>query len=69
MGSKRKILIVEDDSAIARGLQQIADPGHVTISESVYDAIRGKIRLRTLRVDSRTVRNIKQPVMVYRGTI
>ena len=58
-----------DTINIAARLQQIATPGHITISESVYDAIRGKIKVRTLRVGSRKVKNIKQPVMVYRVTI
>ncbi len=58
-----------DTVNIAARLQQIATPGHITISESVYDAIRGKLKARTLRVGSRKVKNIKQPVMVYRVTI
>jgi class 3 adenylate cyclase len=47
----------------------MATPGHITISESVYQAIRGKMKANTLKIGRRRVKHIKQPVTVYRVTI
>ena len=58
-----------DTINIAARLQQIATPGQITISESVYDAIRGKVKVHTLRVGRRKVKNIRQPVTVYRVSV
>lgn len=58
-----------DTINIAARLQQIAVPGHLNISESVYDAIRGRLKIRTFNLGSRKVKNIKQPITVFRVTI
>lgn len=58
-----------DTINIAARIQQLSPAGRVTISDSVYTAIKNKIRLRTVSMGERRVKNIKEPVKVYRVTV
>jgi class 3 adenylate cyclase len=54
---------------IAARLQQIAAPGHISISGSVVAALQGKMRVRITKQGNRRVKNIRQPIAVYRVDI
>jgi class 3 adenylate cyclase len=55
-----------DPVNIAARLQQICPPGGILVSESVVDAAKGRLRARAVRVGRRRVKNIRQPVTVFR---
>ena len=54
---------------IAARLQQIAVPGHINVSEGVFDVIKGRLKITTMNLGSRRVKNIKQPITVYRLSV
>lgn len=58
-----------DTVNIASRLQQFASPDQMAISESVREAIRSKLGVKTTKVGRKHFKNIKQPVGVYRITI
>ncbi|MDH3251204.1 MAG: response regulator [Ignavibacteria bacterium] len=51
---------------IAARLQQIAEPDTIALSESVHDAVHGKMTVVLHRVGVRRVKNISTPITVYR---
>lgn len=51
---------------VAARLQAIADPGSVFISRAVYEQVRGKLELPYEFVGERKLKNILDPVSVYR---
>jgi DNA-binding response OmpR family regulator len=51
---------------IAARLQQIAKTDTIALSESVHDAVHGKMTVRLHRVGLRRVKNISTPITVYR---
>ncbi len=53
---------------IAARLQQLAKPDTIAVSESVHDAIHGKMTIKVQRVGARHVKNISTPITVYRIT-
>ncbi len=54
---------------IAARLQQISKPDHVTISESVYGSMKGKMSGHAKRLGTKELKNIKQPMVVYSITV
>lgn len=54
-----------DSVNIAARLQQIATPGCVTVSDSVFIAIRHKIDCHAASLGERFVKNIQDPVVIY----
>lgn len=54
---------------IAARIQQIATAGRVTISDSVFSAIKNKVNLKVVSLGERRVKNIKQPVKVYKVSV
>jgi DNA-binding response OmpR family regulator len=54
---------------IAARLQQIAMPGHINVSEGIFDVIKGRTKIRTANLGARKVKNIKQPITVYRLSV
>jgi DNA-binding response OmpR family regulator len=54
---------------IAARLQQIAAPGHINVSEGVFDVVKGRTKMKTKSLGSRKVKNIKQPITVYRLSV
>lgn len=53
---------------IAARLQQLAKPDTIAVSESVHDAIHGKMTVKVQRMGARHVKNISTPITVYRIT-
>jgi adenylate cyclase len=65
--------VIHDDSRIygdginiAARLEALAEPGGVLVSNTVYDQVRGKLPLTFEDVGERQVKNIEQPVRMYR---
>jgi len=58
--------IYGDGINIAARLEALADPGGVLVSNTVHDQVRGKLPLTFEDVGQRQVKNIEQPVWVYR---
>ena len=58
--------IYGDGINIAARLEALADPGGVLVSNTVHDQVRGKLPVAFEDVGERQVKNIEQPVRVYR---
>ena len=65
--------VIHDDSRIygdginiAARLEALAEPGGVLVSNTVYDQVRGKLPFTFEDVGERQVKNIEQPVRMYR---
>jgi TolB-like protein/class 3 adenylate cyclase/cytochrome c-type biogenesis protein CcmH/NrfG len=58
--------IYGDGINIASRLEALADPGGVLVSNTVYDQVRGKLPVAFEDAGERAVKNIEQPVRVYR---
>jgi adenylate cyclase len=58
--------IYGDGINIAARLEALAEPGGVLISSTVYDQVRGKLPLTFEDAGERQVKNIEQPVRMYR---
>jgi adenylate cyclase len=68
------VLVEEDDIYgegvnIAARLQQIAEPGGIVISASVYEQVRARLALGFDALGSQYVKNISDPVLSYRVRI
>src|SRR5262245_14713412 len=67
-------VIVEGDDLygdgvnIAARLQALADPGGIYVSRTVFDNVRNKVELQFESLGERTVKNIREPVQLYRVT-
>jgi adenylate cyclase len=65
-------IVIEDDDIFGDGvivaarLEEIAEPGSVYLSRSVYNQIKGKVDLVFEDLGERQVKNIPEPVRVYR---
>ncbi len=53
---------------IAARLQQTATPDHIIISGSVFETVREKVKMKIARIGTRKVKNIRQPITMYRVT-
>jgi adenylate cyclase len=58
--------IYGDGINIAARLEALAEPGGVLVSSTVHDQVRGKLPLTFDDVGERQVKNIEQPVRMYR---
>src|SRR5687767_3919432 len=58
--------IYGDGINIAARLEALAEPGGVLVSSTVYDQVRGKLPVAFQDVGERQVKNIDQPVRMYR---
>jgi adenylate cyclase len=58
--------IYGDGVNIAARLETIAEPGGVCISRKVYDEIAGKMQLAFVDLGQQQLKNIAQPVRIYR---
>ena len=58
--------IYGDGVNVAARLEQLADPGGISISGSAYDQVKGKLDLSFENLGERQVKNIADPVTVYR---
>ena len=57
--------IIGDAVNIAARIQENAIPGGVTMSESVYSAIRNKVQFNIIFTGEKNFKNIKEPVNIY----
>ncbi|HXZ92766.1 MAG TPA: adenylate/guanylate cyclase domain-containing protein [Burkholderiales bacterium] len=57
--------IYGDGVNIAARLQALADPGNITVSESIRNAVRGKIAASFADLGEQSVKNLDQPVHVF----
>lgn len=55
-----------DSLNIASRIQELAEPGTVYISENVFLAVQGKIRNSFSEIGTKNLKNIKQPVKVFK---
>jgi len=58
--------ICGDGVAVATGLERLADPGGICVSESVHSAIHGKSLLGFESLGERRLKNVAEPVRAYR---
>jgi adenylate cyclase len=58
--------IFGDGVNIAARIEGIADPGGICLSSNVYDQVKGKLDLNFELLGRRNVKNIAEPVSVYR---
>ncbi|YBV94248.1 tetratricopeptide repeat protein (plasmid) [Phyllobacteriaceae bacterium JZ32] len=58
--------IYGDGVNIAARLQELADPGGICLSASAFDQVKGKLDLTFEYLGERQVKNIAEPVTVYR---
>ncbi len=58
--------ILGDGVNIAARVQGLAEAGGICITGTVYDQIKNKLDLGYVYVGEQTVKNIKEPVRVYR---
>ncbi|WP_074069440.1 adenylate/guanylate cyclase domain-containing protein [Rhizobium gallicum] len=55
-----------DGVNIADRMQVLAEPGGIAISGTTYDQVRSKLAVGYLALDERRVKNIAEPIRVYR---
>ena len=58
--------ILGDGVNVAARVQSLAEAGGICISGTVYDQIKNKLALGYEYLGEQTVKNIKEPVRVYR---
>lgn len=58
-------MIIGDAVNIAARIQENAVPGGVTMSESVYSAIKNKVQFNIVFTGEKNFKNIKEPVNIY----
>ena len=68
-------IIVEGDDIygdgvnVASRLEALADPGGICVARSVFDQVKGKVDLEFEDAGEQTVKNIPEPVQVYRARL
>jgi TolB-like protein len=58
--------IYGDGVNVAARLEALADPGGICVSGTVFDSVKGKVGLEFADLGKQRVKNIDQPVQVYR---
>src|SRR5262245_54978555 len=61
--------IYGDGVNIAARLQAIADPGGICLARNVYTQIKGKLDLDLENLGEKEVKNIAEPITLYRVTL
>jgi len=61
--------IYGDGVNVAARLEELAKPGEIYISRTVYNHVRNKVRLAFKDLGERCVKNIPDPVQVYRADL
>ncbi|MDQ0558948.1 TolB-like protein/class 3 adenylate cyclase/Tfp pilus assembly protein PilF [Rhizobium mesoamericanum] len=61
--------IVGDGMNVAASLQALAPPGGICVSQQVNDQIRSKLDFRAIDFGNRRLKNIEQPIRVWRWTV
>ncbi len=55
-----------DSVNIAARLQELGGAGSLTVSEAFYEAVKGKLRFKGVKLGRRKLKNIRRSVTVYR---
>jgi adenylate cyclase len=58
--------IFGDGVNVAARLEQLAEPGGICVSASAYDQVKHKLALRYVDLGQQRLKNITQPIQVYR---
>jgi class 3 adenylate cyclase len=58
--------VMGDGVNIAARLQAQAEPGGICISQTVYDVVKNKLELDVVKLEPRELKNISEPVPMYR---
>ena len=58
--------IYGDGVNVAARLEELADPGGICISSTVFDHVKGKVDLDFAKLGEQKVKNISEPLRVYR---
>ena len=58
--------IFGNDVNIAKRVESLAEPGGISISETVYDQIKNKAEIQTVEVGKQELKNIKDNVNIYK---
>ena len=58
--------IFGDGVNVAARLQELADPGGICLSGAAFDQVKGKLDLTFEYVGERRVKNISEPLTIYR---
>jgi len=58
--------VMGDGVNIAARLQSQAEPGGICISQTVYDVVKNKLELEVVKLEPRELKNISEPVPMYR---
>jgi adenylate cyclase len=58
--------IFGDGVNVASRLEQLAEPGGICVSASAYDQVKHKLALRYVDLGQQHLKNISQPIQVYR---
>ena len=58
--------ILGDAVNVSSRIQPLADSGGICISEQVYDQVRNKFEFPFQKIERRTLKNVSQPIDVYR---
>lgn len=61
--------VLGDAVNIASRIVSLAEPGGICISEQVYAQVRNKVRQSLVRMPEQSMKNIAQPVELYRVTL
>jgi class 3 adenylate cyclase len=58
--------VMGDGVNIAARLQAVAEPGGICISQTVYDVVKNKLELEAVKLGTRELKNISDPMPIYR---
>jgi class 3 adenylate cyclase/pimeloyl-ACP methyl ester carboxylesterase len=58
--------IYGDDVNVAARLESLAEPGGICVSQKVYEEVRNKLKTKFIGLGEQKVKNISEPVRVYR---
>ena len=58
--------IFGNDVNIAKRVESLADPGGISISQTVYDQIKNKVEIQTVGLGEKELKNIEEKVGIYK---
>ena len=61
--------IFGNDVNIAKRVESLAEPGGISISQTVYDQIKNKVEIQTVNLGEKELKNIEEKVGIYKVLI